>query len=82
MHIQAGTALTAPDLVRYYSLIFLKFFLSLLNIEEDIVRKIDFSDIIDPFTMAKNRKKLLYCKVFAIVTFLQFSVSFYLFSGL
>ena len=33
--------------------------LSLLNIEEDIVQKIDFTDIIDLFGAAKkNRKKL------------------------
>ena len=48
--------------------------LALLNIEEDIVQKMDFTDIIDLFTDAKTRKRLFYVfcykDLFAILDFL------------
>jgi len=52
--------------------------LAVLNTEEDIVQKMDITDI-DLFTAAKTRKRLFKC--FVLRTYLQFCISFSSVSG-
>jgi len=53
--------------------------LAILNTEEDIVQKMDITDIIDLFTAAKTRIRLFKC--FVLRTYLQFCISFSSVSG-